>query len=305
MRKPLRLLFLLHSDRAFCHRVERAARSRFLLRPVAEWNELPDLVQEVIPAGLVVVDPYHGQGLRGGPAPALQALLRAFPSSTVIAAPPPHPRRLRDARVLGEWGITEIIDPMEDSTESVRLLLEEARGRPLRTLLERGVHLDVPGRGRAILDAAVEVVASGGHARDLARALYLSPITLMRWCRRSGLPVPRRLLVWMRVLLAAELLDNPGQSVLSVALSCGYSSDRTLRRALHVVTGAGPTELRERGALRTVSAAFVHALRGSARSAADQRAAAHTGQTTRSVVAPYLDPDRVLTGPVVMHTHPS
>jgi AraC-like DNA-binding protein len=223
------------------------------------------------------------QGLRDGPAPELQALLRAFPSSTVIAAPPPHPRRLRDARVLGEWGITEIIDPVEDSTESVRLLLEAARGRPLRTLLERGVELNVPGRGRAILDASVEIVASGGHARDLAHALYLSPITLMRWCRRSGLPVPRRLLVWMRVLLAAELLDNPGQSVLSVALSCGYSSDRTLRRALHVAVGAGPTELRERGAFRTVSAAFVDALREGQRAAANQ-SRERTGQIPRSVV---------------------
>lgn len=211
--------------------------------------------------GLTVVDPYHGRGLREGPAPELHALLRAFPSATVIAAPPPHSRRLRDARVLGEWGITEIIDPFEDSMESVRLVLEDARGRPLRTLLERGVDLDVPGRGRAILDAAVEVVAAGGHARDLARALYLSPITLMRWCRRSGLPVPRRLLVWMRVLLAAELLDNPGQSVLSVALSCGYSSDRTLRRALYVAVGIGPKELRERGAFRTASAAFLRTLR--------------------------------------------
>lgn len=113
----------------------------------------------------------------------------------------------------------------------------------------------------------MEVVATGGHARDLARALYLSRITLLRWCRRSGLPVPRRLLVWMRVLLAAELLDNPGQSVLAVALACGYSSDRTLRRALYVAVGAGPTELRERGAFRTVSAAFLDALRGSRNSA--------------------------------------
>lgn len=211
--------------------------------------------------GLAVVDPYHGRGLREGPAPELHALLRAFPSATVIAAPPPHSRRLRDARVLGEWGIAEIIDPVEDSMEGVRLVLEEVRGRPLRTLLERGVDLDVPGRGRAILDAAVEIVAVGGHARDLAHALSLSPITLMRWCRRSGLPVPRKLLMWMRVLLASELLDNPGQSVLSVALSCGYSSDRTLRRALYVAVGIGPKELRDRGAFRTASAAFLRAVR--------------------------------------------
>ncbi len=271
MRKPARMLLLLHSEPAFCLRVRRSAQTNFRVCPVSEWPALLDLVRDAIPTGLVVVDPYHGRALRAGPAPELHALLRAFPSATVIAAPPPHPRRLQDARILGEWGVTDIIDPVEASTENVRLALEEARGRPLRTLLERGVELNVPGRGRAILDAAVEVVAGGGYARDLARALYLSPVTLMRWCRRSGLPVPRRLLVWMRVLLAAELLDNPGQSVLAVALSCGYSSDRTLRRALHVAVGAGPTELRERGAFRTVSAAFVDALREGRRSAMDHK----------------------------------
>lgn len=260
---------MLHSDPAFSLRVQRAAQKQFRVCPVSHWHDLLDRVRDAIPTGVAVVDPYHGRGLREGPAPELHALLRAFPSATVVASPPPHPRRLKDARILGEWGVTDIIDPVEDSTENVRLVLEEARGRPLRTLVERGVELNVPGRGRAILDATVEVVAAGGYARDLARALYLSPITLMRWCRRSGLPVPRRLLVWMRVLLAAELLDNPGQSVLAVALACGYSSDRTLRRALHVAVGSGPTELRERGAFRTVSAAFLDALREGRRSAMD------------------------------------
>ena len=56
--------------------------------------------------------------------------------------------------------------------------------------------------------------------------------TVLRWAERAGLPAPRRMLAWMRILLAAVLLDDPGRTVLSVAHACGYSSDSSLRRAM-------------------------------------------------------------------------
>src|SRR3712207_9332148 len=82
---------------------------------------------------------------------------------------------------------------------------------------------------RSIVDAAAEVVAVGGHGRDLARSLQLSRRTLLRWCERAELPPPRKLLAWMRILLACELLDDPGRTVLSVAHACGYSRSEERR----------------------------------------------------------------------------
>ena len=266
MRKPRRSLLVLHADTAFRERVRRAAQPRFEVEWIAGWAALADAVVRSAPSGIAVVDPYHGNGTKHGPASELQGLLRDFPSATVVAAAPPHRERLRDVRTLGTWGITDIIDTAEDSAEAMRLRLEAARSRPLRALIEQVVAGEVSGRGRAILEEAVEIVATGQHARDLARALNVSEATLLRWCRRAGIPVPRRLLVWMRTLLAAELLDDPGQSVLGVALACGYSSDRTLRRAFYSAVGMGPSALRERGAFQTVSKAFVAALQETRRS---------------------------------------
>ncbi|HEU0079759.1 MAG TPA: helix-turn-helix domain-containing protein, partial [Longimicrobiaceae bacterium] len=66
-----------------------------------------------------------------------------------------------------------------------------------------------------------------------------------------------RLLAWVRVLLAAELLDYPEQTVLSVAHSCGYATDSSLRRAVQEFTGFTPTELRRMGAFSTAADTFL------------------------------------------------
>ena len=100
-------------------------------------------------------------------------------------------------------------------------------------------------------------VAAGELAQDLARRLKISRRTLLRWSERAGLPPPRRLLAWMRVLLACELLDDPGRSVSSVARIAGYASDGGLRRVMQNFLRASPTELRQRGAVKTAVAAFV------------------------------------------------
>ena len=81
-----------------------------------------------------------------------------------------------------------------------------------------------------------------------------------RWCRRADLPPPRRLLAWLRLLLAADLLDDPGRSVASIAEACGYASEVSLKAALRQFMGAPPSELRRRGAFDTAARAFAQEL---------------------------------------------
>ena len=64
----------------------------------------------------------------------------------------------------------------------------------------------------------------------------------------------------MRILLATELLDDPGRTVSSVALACGYASDNSLRRALQDFLDTTPTALRRIGAFATASRAFLREL---------------------------------------------
>ncbi len=257
-----RPLLVLHHDELFRGRLHAAARTqRLQMRNVADWDELSDEVRVAPASSLLVVDPYFG--VEGGEAPSadLSSLMNRFPSLTVLAALSVGTGRLSDVLRLGQWGIVQIIDLEEDiSPVALASRLNSARGRPLLGLVERVLPSYTSAAARAILTTAASIVAEGGHGRDLAGALRISPRTLLRWCDRAGLPPPKRLLLWMRILLAAEFLDDPGRPFSAVAAACGYSSDSGLRLALRRFTGMSPSELREKGAFGAASNAFLAAL---------------------------------------------
>lgn len=259
MKHVFRPLLVMHPDDAFCERVRRACGTEYHFQALPDWVSLHSAVRDSPPAALAMVDPYEFRV--GELAPALRDLLAEFPSTAVLAAMEVTPERHEDLRTLGRWGVVQVISINHDDTpHSIARRLRSAQGRPLRALLEQILPPEVSGRARAIIDAACDVVTAGEHGRDLARALYLSRRTLLRWCQRAGLPAPRRLLAWMRVLLACELLDDPGRTVVSVAHTCGYSSDSGLRRITQKFLTASPTELRDRGAFKRASGVFLEAL---------------------------------------------
>lgn len=249
----------MHPDALLRERLRRAAGRRFDLQQVDGWDELRERIRSAPPAALVLVDPYWGGG--GALSASLRGLLLEFPSATVVAALDLRLERYRDLRTLGAWGVAEVLALGEEDEANIILhRLRALQGRPLQGLLERALPSNTSGQARAILMAAAEVVSVGGQARELARALHLSPRTLLRWCNRAELPPPRRVLAWMRILLAAELLDDPGRTVSSVAHACGYSSDNSLRRALQDFLRTTPTVLRRDGAFSLAAAAFLREL---------------------------------------------
>lgn len=262
MQPIARPLIVMHSDPLFKERVRRVGNQRFKTQFVDDWDTLRTSLTESPPAALVVVDPYtRTYGTEAELAPELRSILWEFPTATVIAALEVRRGRVRDLRTLGEWGVKEVIAlDEEDTVEAISRRLRSAQGRPLQSLLERSLPTNLSGRARALLMAAAEVVAEGGHGRDLAASLKLSERTLLRWAEQADLPPPRRVLAWMRVLLACELLDDPGQTVLSVAYTCGYASDSSLRRAVQEFTGVMLTQLRKQGAFATASEKFLEEL---------------------------------------------
>jgi AraC-like DNA-binding protein len=292
MQAVLRPLIVLHSDAVFKERLRRIGSQRFKSQFVNDWEGLRTALKEAPPAALVVVDPYtHSYGAEAELAPELRSLLWEHPSATVIAALEVKRQRVRDLRTLGEWGVKEVIAlDEEDTLEAISRRLRSAQGRPLQSLLERSLPTTLSGRARTLLMAAAEVVAEGGHGRDLAASLRLSERTLLRWAEQADLPPPRRILAWMRVMLACELLDDPGQTVLSVAYTCGYASDSSLRRAVQEFTGVLLTELRKQGAFATASERFLEELEGTRESGRArrkaERQAAREGRTL-----PPLEPE--------------
>lgn len=262
MKRVARPLLVLHPDELFRERVRAACAGAYEYLSVDDWDALEAAVREAPPSAIAVVDPRSRNGgdreADGRLSSRLRALAAGYPSTPWIAALPLSGEEHEAVRRLGEWGVVQVIAIGHDDTvPAIRRRLDGARGRPMRALLERVLPPETSGRARAIIDAAAEVVALGGQGSDLAEALHLSRRTLLRWSERAGLPPSRRLLAWMRVLLACALLDDPGRSVLSVARTAGYSSDSGLRRITQKFLGGSPSDLRERGAFAPAAAAFV------------------------------------------------
>ncbi len=263
MQRVPRPLLVLHEDRLLREQLRAVAEGQRLhLQLLTGWDELLDAVRTAPASALVVVDPFWGASpMQEGPSIELASLLNRFPSLTVTAALELRQGRVGDVLKLGQWGVVQIIDLEEEATAAaVGQRLMAARGRPLRGLVERALPAYTSASARAILSVAASIVAEGGQGADLARAMHITPRTLSRWCRKAGLPPPKRLLAWMRILLAAEFLDDPGRGVSAVAHACGYAADSSLRLALRRFTGWNPTDLRQRGAFDTAAAAFLNAL---------------------------------------------
>lgn len=259
MHRLLRPLLLLHPDEAFRERLRRALPETQALWILSEWSEIRGAVREAPPGTVAVVDPYHGA--REGLSLGLRDLLREFPSATVVAACRFDGSQYADLRMLGEWGIAELICiGKEDARPALARRIRVMQGRSVERVLREALPRGTNTRVRTLVAAAAEVAAVGGHAPELAGSLQLTERTLLRWCARAQLPPPRRLLAWQRVLLACDFLDDPGHSLSSVSRACGYAADMPLRRAIRNLTGVEPAELRGCGALTTAARAFTREL---------------------------------------------
>jgi AraC-like DNA-binding protein len=86
--------------------------------------------------------------------------------------------------------------------------------------------------------------------RAAADALGLDRRTLVRRLERAGMPPPRRIAGWCRVITAVRLLDEPIYTLEQAALRLDFPSGTALRNTLVRYTGLRPREIRENGGIR-------------------------------------------------------
>lgn len=260
MQPVVRPLYLLHDSTELAARLRQVEARAFRLVPVVDWDALSRELAGAPATAVTVVnpcDPVRPSVLND----ELRQLLRRFPGATVVAALPIDPSRADDLRTLLAWGVSDVIAlGREDTPVALSRRIQAVQARTIDRLLRRALPRGVPSRARILLGIAAETVASGGQAPELAAALGVNERTVPRWCRRADLPPPRRLLAWLRLLLAADLLDDSGRSVAAVARACGYASEVSLKAALRQFMGAPPSELRRTGAFDTAARAFAREL---------------------------------------------
>jgi hypothetical protein len=221
----------------------------YRVRPVETWADVGTAMGQASPASAVLADPYMGRLPGQGPAPELREVMLRYPSVPVVAAVHLHQQRAADMITLLDWQVGEVLDlDLYQSLQGVTEVLRSVRARPLKRVVEPLLTEFASDYARKMVRGACEVAVEGGAAPELAAIFRVDPRTVTAWCRREGLPPPRRLLAWTRVLLAAMMLGEPGRSVVNVARSTGYATDHALRRAMRDLFAGDPATV-QRGEL--------------------------------------------------------
>jgi AraC-like DNA-binding protein len=211
------------------------------VREVESWEALAQVLPSVHPTSVVVLDPYEEAEKPGA---TFWTILERFPSVAVIPAFELHPERLDHVQAMVIAGASEFLNlDREDTVALAGARIRSAFARPFKRRLEIALSRHASMEARTILMAAAEVCVRGNGPKELAKEFSVRSKTLAAWCAVHGLPQPRRLFAWIRILLAAQLLEDAGRTRVTVAAACGYGTDRSLRRVIRRFVGPQPRQL--------------------------------------------------------------
>ncbi|HYH80575.1 MAG TPA: hypothetical protein VEX86_12285 [Longimicrobium sp.] len=231
---------------------------------VSSLDALLAAVRRAPPSTAVLVAPFGDPA--GGPDPALEVLLASAPLLPVVAAADLGACAAAGVEMVLRWGVSEVVDiRLEGGPEALAPRFRAAHARPFKRRLEEQISRYLSANAMTLVRAAAEVACDCGMGGDLAGVFGVNARTVGNWCAAEGLPPPRRLLTWARVLLAAALLEERTRSWNNVARSTGYVDASGLRRAVSgLVRSARSGEAgRHRPSFETAMAAFDGELRQS------------------------------------------
>jgi hypothetical protein len=211
-----------------------------LFRVLATADELLDQLRDAHPATVVLLDPCDPEGGLDASTRAILAKAGVIPVIGLVdlAAAGVIPI----ARELFDLGISDIADLAQERTpEALLPRLKAAVGRPLKRRIEAVLPRYLSQNGITLTRAAVDAVVRGEGATALAAPFGSLERTVSGWCAREGLPPPRRLQAWLRLLLSLALLESSRRSILGAALAAGYSTEHSLRRTFKALINRGET----------------------------------------------------------------
>ncbi len=227
-------------------KVEAAGSGCFTL---LHQNSVPDAVRAVRerPVDALLLSVH-----RCGPAETdtVRQMLTSFPGiPTVALVSQPDPAASEVLLRLGASGVREVIDVTAPlGWTRLRQLLVEPASRPasriLGPLMARLPELAED--ARLFLEVMVRLAPHTPTVRSVARVLGVAPSTLMSRFSRAGLPSAKRYLAAIRLLYAAQFMENTGLSIADVAYRLECSSPQSFGRHVRSLLGITCSEFRRR-----------------------------------------------------------
>ena len=189
---------------------------------------------------------------RCGPQDArrVAAVVREFPRVPAVALLTEVQATTAQAVLtLGRSGVRTLVDVRQPlGWRDLRNALAEQTQDIGRLALDRLAH-DLTGAPEdcwRFFEALFSCPTRVTTVRALARRLEVVPSTLMSRFFRAHLPPPKRYLALARLVRAAQLFENPGLSVASVANYLDYSSPQSFGRHVRGMLQMTGVEFRQR-----------------------------------------------------------
>ena len=157
---------------------------------------------------------------------------------------------------LGELGVDGVLLAGRLEADQIRTLVDQAMAANSATLVAHELEERFGTVGSRAVAWAIEHARSNPSVVRFAAAMGRSPRTLVSALHRDGLPSPKTLLLWGRLLRAGTYLGRDRHTVEETAFLLGYSTASSLARAMKKNTGLTASEVAAQGGLPCVQAAL-------------------------------------------------
>jgi AraC-like DNA-binding protein/uncharacterized protein with HEPN domain len=204
---------------------------------------------------LTVVEP--GGGTHDAAVRVLKKVSSSFPQHPLIAWC--DLRRLEIPQLLdvARTGVQDIVrQDLDEMRHAFARILATATQRSISERIARALDDVIPVRLRPVFEYMLERADQRLTPEAVAAAFGISRRTLHDRLVSGGLPATGATIMWTRMLTASALLDQPGNSLGSVADQLQFHDHHNLGTTIYRYAGAGVRELRPRGVLESALESF-------------------------------------------------
>lgn len=208
------------------------------------------------PSTLVVIT--ETRDLHRAPVAPVVARLTAGPSSVPVIAYITFPGTLpNDIVDVVRAGASDLVrEGFDDAGVAFRAALRTSAVRAAAHVIQRDVERMVPPAAWPVIAYALSHADRDLTVAGLAGALGVHRRTVARRLKAVGVPGPRALIGWCRLIMAAWMLEGTTRTVESVALALDFASTGALRNALRRYVALSVSDVRHRDGFRRVADAF-------------------------------------------------
>lgn len=235
-------------------RLADALRLDATIRDCARLSEVIALVETGL-ARIVVADHRDYDG--SCTLPGIRRIREEFPSVPVVMYVPLSNQLSSLLLEYARIGVSQLVfQGVDDLRTPLRAAVHAALDHASALSLMEELEPLVPAPLLPFFRYCLEHARRDISVEDVASAMGVHRKTLVDRLRAAGLPSPRAIIGWSRLVIAARLLDDPGRTVEQVALKLDFPSGTSLRNMVKRYTGLRTSEVRQNGGVHCVLHAF-------------------------------------------------